>query len=225
MRSLRLALPVMILALFAQSPPAERDSQAVLVMQRAAVALSLNTPTLNPSGQAGVVITGIYYPNNDPGGSGYAVRVKILAYDKVRWEFDQPGGTVSTVVNSGVAWRTGPNGTVALPLGDMMGRQLEALPFLSLTDWLSDSSVTLKDRGMETPSSGTSLSRILIALITVALSIQYTRPLVLAIFTWIAQLSFRRDCGSNNTRGTCVLACQSKWSSRTTSGFPAFRCR
>lgn len=149
MCSLRFALPLLAFALLAQSTPVQRDSQAVTLVQRAAVALSPTAPTLNPSSHVGILVTGTFYPSNGPAGSGFAVRVKILAYDKVRWEFDQPEGTLFTVVNSGVAWRTGPNGTVGLSLGDMMGRQLEALPFLALADWLSDPNVNLSDLGVE----------------------------------------------------------------------------
>jgi hypothetical protein len=131
----------------AQAP--RRDPHAITMLQESSQLLGPQaTSTLNA--QNSVVVSGTYQDLSDPTSASFAVRAKILGANQVRWEFDQPSGTVATVVSSAVGWRTGPDGTVGLALGDMMGRQLEALPFLALADWLADPNVTLMDVGPET---------------------------------------------------------------------------
>jgi hypothetical protein len=136
------------------SPPAsqspQRDLQAIAILQRSAQLLRSTAAPISSTSQNGILVSGTYHVLSGLTSPDFAVRAKILSSTQVRWEFDQPDGMVSTVVSSGVGWRTGPSGTVGLPLGDMMGRQLEALPFLAISDWLSDPNVAVKDIGPQT---------------------------------------------------------------------------
>lgn len=132
------------------APAVQRDPQAVTVMQKSANAMVGSIAALASASQNGILVSGTYQASNDPATGPFPMRVKILGYSQVRWEVDEPDGTYSTIVTPESAWRLGPVGSAPLFLGEIMGKQLEALPFLALEDWVSDPQVTLKYAGTET---------------------------------------------------------------------------
>lgn len=139
----------------AQSMPVSttpiRDAQALTTLNAALNAMqgaSLAVPNASPTT---VVITGTYSSFTGTDTTPHPISVKVLGFDEIRWEADEPDGTYVTVFANGAGWRRAPSGSVAsLAIRESVGRQLEILPLLAIADWISSPDYSCQTVSLET---------------------------------------------------------------------------
>lgn len=128
-----------------------RDAQALSTLNAALNTMqgaSLATPNASP---VAVVITGTYSSFTGTDTTPHPISVKVLGFDQIRWEADEPDGTYVTVFANGDGWRRAPSGSVAsLAIRESVGRQLEILPLLAVADWISSPDYSCQTVGLET---------------------------------------------------------------------------
>jgi hypothetical protein len=117
--------------------PANRDPQAVTLLQNAYVALGGTTQALPTSFSA----SGTHTDFLSASAASYAVRLTAMGIDKVRWETDLPGGTVTSIIRGRRGWTTDADGTTALSISQVVGQGVENLPLLALAKWANTPNV------------------------------------------------------------------------------------
>ena len=119
---------------------------AVHVPTLATAQESLNVPALldqaaaamgvGPASITSLEAAGTYTVFRNDGPFTRSLRAKVLGFDKVRWELDDPDGTVVTVVRSNGGW-TETNGVSRhLSVSQVAGRRLEYLPTIAIAEWV-----------------------------------------------------------------------------------------
>jgi hypothetical protein len=100
-----------------------------------------------------ILVSGSYvqYSQDPPASDSF--RVKVNRLDQIRWESDHPEGTIVNVIYKDAGWSITPRGTQQVPIGGLVGRQLELFPLLAIVKWLQSADVEIGAPSMETVES------------------------------------------------------------------------
>lgn len=111
--------------------PSQRDPQAVAILQASYLALGGATQLL-PTRLSAV---GTHTVFSGASSASYPIRLMALGADKIRWETDLPGGTVTSIIRGHGGWIQDTDGTTVLSVADTVGQAVENLPLLALANW------------------------------------------------------------------------------------------
>jgi hypothetical protein len=125
--------------------PANRDPQAVILLQNAYIALGGTTQALPTSFSASGTHTDFLSASPAP----YTIRLTALGIDKIRWETELPSGTVTSIIRGRRGWIKDADGTTALSISQVVGQGVENLPLLALAKWTNSPNVLVSLAGVE----------------------------------------------------------------------------
>jgi len=125
--------------------PANRDPQAVVLLQNAFIALGGAMQALPTSFSA----SGTHTEFLAASPASYTVRLTALGIDKVRWETELPSGTVTSIIRGRRGWIKDADGTTVLSISQVVGQGVENLPLLALAKWANSTNVLVSLAGLE----------------------------------------------------------------------------